>query len=498
MRLQISHLKVDSPSRWGASAAALRLIDDARAQGVDVRADQYAYTAGSSSLSIRFPSWALEGGAERVRERLDDTATWTRIKKEMIALSQERGFSDLSWATVASYPSDPSLSGLSMKEVARKLEGSTSAEAQLEAARKLMLGGGASMVYHFMSEDDIERIMKHTQVAVASDSGVLEPGAGVPHPRGNGNTARVLSEYVRERKVIPLEEAVRKMTSLPAHTFRVSRSRRPPRRRLRRPRDLRSGPGPRSGDVCCAARAARRHRPCGRQWRVRGSRWPTDRRAAWRGAASRTGSAERRVKEQLTTKLTKGTKVFDTEDQTHLLERISSISFVSFVCFVVNALGPAVRLESRPQIEHEHPPASGPVERPRHVELGDREAEHVDAGADAGARDPVARAAGERRLDVLRPRDARVEEPEQLDRHRAVVEPAREQPDKRGAHLGVDDEHPAADQPIELRTAAVERERAFARLERIDVVPAHERRVAEEQRRQPRVLAARCRIGRRA
>ena len=219
MRLQISHLKVDSPSRWGASAAALRLIDDARAQGVDVRADQYAYTAGSSSLSIRFPSWALEGGDDRVRERLNDGATWARIKKEMIGLYEERGFKDLSWAAVASYRPDPSLNGLSMKDVALKLEGSTTADAQLEAARRLMIAGGASMVYHFMSEDDIERIMKHPQVAVASDSGVLQPGAGVPHPRGNGNTVRVLGEYVRERKVITLEEAVRKMTSLPARHF---------------------------------------------------------------------------------------------------------------------------------------------------------------------------------------------------------------------------------------------------------------------------------------
>ncbi len=122
-------------------------------QGVDVEADQYAYTAGSSSLSIRFPSWALEGGNERVRERLNDAATWARIKKEMIALYTERGFSDLSWAAVASYRPDPSLNGLSMKAVAEKLAGAPSADAQLEAARTLMLGGGASMVYHFMGDD---------------------------------------------------------------------------------------------------------------------------------------------------------------------------------------------------------------------------------------------------------------------------------------------------------------------------------------------------------
>ncbi len=219
MRLQISHLKVDSPSRWGASAAALKLIDDARANGLSVQADQYAYTAGSSSLSIRFPSWALEGGNARVRERLDDPATWAKIKKEIAGLLADRGFTDLSWATVASYRPDPSINGLSMKDVAQKLVGEVTPEAQIEAARLLMLGGGASMVYHFMGDDDIVRIMRHPMVSFASDAGVIEPGAGVPHPRGYGNNARVLGEYVRDRKVISLEDAVRKMTSLPAQHF---------------------------------------------------------------------------------------------------------------------------------------------------------------------------------------------------------------------------------------------------------------------------------------
>jgi N-acyl-D-amino-acid deacylase len=219
MRLQISHLKVDSPKDWGRSAAALKLIDDARARGLRVAADQYAFTAGASTLSIRFPSWSLEGGAVRVRERLQDPATWARVKQEMIALLAERGFEDLAWATIASYRADPSLNGLSMREAAQKVVGRADADGQLETARRLMLGGGASMVYHFMSEDDVARIMRHPAVGIASDAGVLQPGAGVPHPRGYGNTARVLGEYARTRKVLTVEEAVRKMTSLPASHF---------------------------------------------------------------------------------------------------------------------------------------------------------------------------------------------------------------------------------------------------------------------------------------
>jgi N-acyl-D-amino-acid deacylase len=221
-RVQISHLKVDSPSRWGASAKALDLIDAARARGIVVEADQYAYTAASSTLSIRFPAWSLEGGLEKIAARFNDPATWARIKSEMAALLAERGLSDLSFAVVASSRSDPTLNGLSMKQVALRRKGSDSADAQFEVAREMMLAGGASMVYHFMSDDDVDRILKHPHVAVASDSSLLTMGEGAPHPRGYGNTARVLGEYVRTRHVVRLEEAIRKMTSLPAAQFRFA------------------------------------------------------------------------------------------------------------------------------------------------------------------------------------------------------------------------------------------------------------------------------------
>jgi N-acyl-D-amino-acid deacylase len=221
-RIQISHLKVDSPSRWGASAKALDLIDAARKRGLSVTADHYAYTAASSTLGIRFPSWALEGGTAKIAQRLNDPATWAKIKAEMRGLLAERGLSDLSFAVVASFRADPSLNGLSMEQVAAKLKGSETADAQFEAAREMMLQNGASMVYHFMSDEDVDRIMRHPQVGIASDSSVLVEGEGVPHPRGYGNNARVLGEYVRKRKVITLEQAIRKMTSLPAEQFRFS------------------------------------------------------------------------------------------------------------------------------------------------------------------------------------------------------------------------------------------------------------------------------------
>jgi len=101
--VQISHLKIDSPSRWGEAERVLGLIDAARKRGVNVEADQYAYTAASSNLGIRFPSWVLEGGQEQIVARLDDPAQWAKIKTETIALFEARGFKDLSFSVVAAY-----------------------------------------------------------------------------------------------------------------------------------------------------------------------------------------------------------------------------------------------------------------------------------------------------------------------------------------------------------------------------------------------------------
>ena len=217
--VEISHLKVDAPRRWGDSAKALALIDAARARGQKVNADVYLYDAASSTLGIRFPSWVLEGGQDKINERLDAAATWDRIKEEMKKLIRERGLENYSFARIASYRPDPSLNGLSIPDAARRLVGATDLEAQLETMRRMLRAGGASMVYQFMSEDDIGNILRHPYVAIASDSGLNVMGQGVPHPRGYGNAVRALGRYVRERKTIGLEEAIRKMTSLPADHF---------------------------------------------------------------------------------------------------------------------------------------------------------------------------------------------------------------------------------------------------------------------------------------
>ncbi len=217
--LEISHLKVDAPSRWGASAKALEMIDAARGRGLRVHADQYLYDAASSNLGIRFPSWVLEGGQDRINERLDDDATWAKIRAEMRELIRERGLEDYGFARIAEYRADRSLNGLTLPEAAQKVLGAADLATQQEMMRRMLRAGGASMVYHFMADTDIDRILRHPMVGIASDGGLNTFGEGVPHPRGYGNAVRALGLYVREKHVISLEEAVRKMTSLPADHF---------------------------------------------------------------------------------------------------------------------------------------------------------------------------------------------------------------------------------------------------------------------------------------
>lgn len=217
--LEISHLKVDAPSRWGSSAKALEMMDAARARGVRVNADQYVYDAASSNLGIRFPSWVLEGGQEKINARLADEPTWQKVRAEMRELIRERGLEDYNFARIAEYRSDRSLNGLTIPQATQKVLGKADLATQQEMMRRMLIAGGASMVYHFMGDDDIARILRHPMVAIASDSGLNTFGEGVPHPRGYGNAVRALGLYAREKNVVSLEEAIRKMTSLPADQF---------------------------------------------------------------------------------------------------------------------------------------------------------------------------------------------------------------------------------------------------------------------------------------
>lgn len=219
--VDISHFKVSSKKLWGASRTTCQMIADARARGQQVTVDQYVYTASSTSLSTMLPSWALEGGRDKAKQRLDDTETRAKIKREMIDSIRKSGFKDFSYAVVSGYRTDTSYEGKSITEITRMARGKTGPEEEAEQIITMYLAGSAGMIYHKMNEADVERIIAQPFTMIASDSGVIRMNNGAPHPRGYGNNARVLASYVREKKLIGLEDAVRKMTSLPAATFKL-------------------------------------------------------------------------------------------------------------------------------------------------------------------------------------------------------------------------------------------------------------------------------------
>lgn len=219
MPVDISHFKISARSLWGQTDKTIKLVKDARDRGVTVTVDQYAYPASSTSLDARMPSWAIAGGRDEGRKRLADSATRARVIEEMKKSRAEAGFPDYSDAYVASYSANPEFNGKNIKQIAKEVRGKDDLDSQLEQIFEMYDKGGAQMVYRVMSEDDVKAIMAEPFTMIASDSGVREFGSGVPHPRGYGNNARVLGRYVRELKVITLEDAIRKMTSLPANTF---------------------------------------------------------------------------------------------------------------------------------------------------------------------------------------------------------------------------------------------------------------------------------------
>jgi N-acyl-D-amino-acid deacylase len=219
--VEISHFKISSRKLWGQSNVTLGLVREARARGLVVTVDQYAYTASSTSLDVRLPEWALAGGRVEGRKRLADKETRERIITEMKEGLKKSGFNDYDYAVVASYDANPSFNGKSIKEITKEVRGKNDLKSQIEQVLEMYVAGGAGMVYHGMSEDDVKEIMREPFTMIASDSGVRRFGEGVPHPRGYGNNARVLGHYVRELHLITLEDAVRKMTSLPAQTFNL-------------------------------------------------------------------------------------------------------------------------------------------------------------------------------------------------------------------------------------------------------------------------------------
>jgi N-acyl-D-amino-acid deacylase len=221
IRAQVSHIKLSGNSAWGQTEQVLGMIEAARAEGLDITQDQYMYTASSTGISQLVPRDAREGGRDQFRERMADPETKRAISLQMIQGLQATGRSDYSYAAIASYRRDPSLNGLRLPEAAKRRFGSDDLAAQIELILEIESNGGASGVFHGMDEGDLQGFLRHPHTMVASDSAIRPFGEGVPHPRGYGNSARLLARYVRELQVLRLEDAVRRMTSLPAAAFRI-------------------------------------------------------------------------------------------------------------------------------------------------------------------------------------------------------------------------------------------------------------------------------------
>jgi N-acyl-D-amino-acid deacylase len=222
MPIQISHFKLSGQQNWGRSSETVPLIMNARKEGLDVTIDQYPYTASSTSLSTLIPDWVLADGQDSIVARLARPSVRREVASYMLAKLAKRKLKHFSYPVVANYSADTSLNGNSIEEVNTILGKKHTAKQEAETIIQMMEKGGASMVFHGMSEADVKAIMRYPFNMFASDASIRVYKEGNPHPRGYGTNARVLKKYVREENVITLEEAVRRMTSLPAQKFGFS------------------------------------------------------------------------------------------------------------------------------------------------------------------------------------------------------------------------------------------------------------------------------------
>jgi N-acyl-D-amino-acid deacylase len=219
--VQISHFKVSGPANWGRSKETLPLIDAARKEGYDVTIDQYPYAASSTNLGIRLPDWALAGGQDSTKKRINDPSTHKQIIKEMLEMQDKYKYKNYSYAYVANHNADTTLNGKNISQI-NKLKGRKGKmKYEAETILDMMLAGGAQMVYHSMNEDDVRHFMKYPFNMIGADGGVVVYGRGMPHPRAYGTNARVLAKYVRDEKLVSLEEMIRRMTSLAAQKFQL-------------------------------------------------------------------------------------------------------------------------------------------------------------------------------------------------------------------------------------------------------------------------------------
>jgi N-acyl-D-aspartate/D-glutamate deacylase len=229
---EVFHLKAAYRPGWGVLMDSVRqVIETARARGVDVAADMYVYTAGGTGLDATVASWAQEGGGDSLRARLRRPEVRARLKREIQTGSpgwwniiEAAGGWDGVVLAAARNPANAKWEGKRITEIAAAL-----GKEPADAAWDLLLEGAGRVtaIYHMMSEQDIETALRFPWTSIGSDAGAAmnpgqDDGLGLPHPRAYGNAARVISRYVRERKTLTLEDAIRKQTSWPATRMRLA------------------------------------------------------------------------------------------------------------------------------------------------------------------------------------------------------------------------------------------------------------------------------------
>jgi N-acyl-D-amino-acid deacylase len=215
---QVTHHKIIGKGNWGKSVDTLRLIDEARLRGVDATIDQYPYTASSTGIGAALlPAWAQEGGRNSLMKRMGTPSTRSEIRAETIRLlKEERGGGDPHNVQIARCSWDSSLDGKRLDEITKGRGLQPTIENAADTALWIIEQGGCSGIFHAIEEEDLQRILRHPATMIGSDGEIPIFGQANPHPRSYGTFARVLGRYVRELKVITLEDAVRKMSSFPA------------------------------------------------------------------------------------------------------------------------------------------------------------------------------------------------------------------------------------------------------------------------------------------
>jgi N-acyl-D-amino-acid deacylase len=268
--VNLSHFKISGKRQWDTSGERLRLVQQALDEGQQVTLDQYPYTASSTSLQLMIPSWALAGDESKVKERIQNPKTRARIVSEMVEKLRANGWTDYTYARIAYCSLSAAFQGLTIPQAAalkdelaqygktrkpaanppaanarisfqglqaglmqatggqagQPLAGEPAGTAPGSLAQQinfilyLALHGGAQMIYFDMNDSDVLNILRHPDTMIGSDSAVRnENMESVPHPRGMGTFPRILARYVREQQIFPLEEALRRMTSLPAAVY---------------------------------------------------------------------------------------------------------------------------------------------------------------------------------------------------------------------------------------------------------------------------------------